>query len=83
MPISACTGTDETAGLMRELEEGRRKALAEARAAEQARVEAQMLKRRYADELSNLEGLRREARQKAQEEARALLKRAQDKVDTR
>ena len=31
--------------------------------------------------LSNLEALRREARQKAQEEARALLKRAQDKVD--
>ncbi len=50
-------------------------------AAEQARIEAQMLRRRYAEELSNLEALRREARQKAQEEARALLKRAQDKVD--
>ena len=77
----ALTGSDETADLLRELEEGRRKAIAEGRLAEQARVEAQMLKRRYADELSNLEGLRREARQKAQEEARALLKRAQDKVD--
>ena len=77
----ALTGSDETADLLRELEEGRRKAVVEARLAEQARVEAQMLKRRYADELSNLEGLRREARQKAQEEARTLLKRAQDKVD--
>ncbi len=77
----ALTGSDETADLLRELEEGRRKAIAESRLAEQTRVEAQMLKRRYADELSNLEALRREARQKAQEEARVLLKRAQDKVD--
>lgn len=77
----ALTGTDETADLLRELEEGRRKAVAEARGAEQARIEAQMLKRRYADELSNLEALRREARQKAQEEARAIIKRAQDKLD--
>ncbi len=77
----ALTGSDETADLLRELEEGRRKAISEGRAAEQARVEAQMLRRRYADELSNLEALRREARQRAQEEARALIKRAQDKVD--
>jgi len=77
----ALTGTDETADLLRELEEGRRKAVAEARGAEQARVEAQMLKRRYAEELSNLEALRREARQKAQEEARTIIKRAQDKLD--
>ena len=77
----ALTGTDETADLLRELEEGRRKAIAEGRAAEQARVEAQMLRRRYADELSNLEALRRESRRKAQEEARALIKRASDKVD--
>ena len=77
----ALTGSDETADLLRELEEGRRKAISEGRAAEQARVEAQMLRRRYADELSNLEALRRESRQKAQDEARALIKRAQDKVD--
>ena len=77
----ALTGSDETADLLRELEEGRRKAVAEARGAEQARVEAQMLKRRYAEELANLEALRREARQKAQEEARGLIKRAQDKLD--
>ena len=57
----ALTGSDETADLLRELEEGRRKAIAEGRAAEQARVEAQMLRRRYADELSNLEALRRES----------------------
>ena len=78
---AALTGTDETADLLRELEEGRRQAVSEGRGAEQARVEAQMIKRRYAEELSNLEALRREARQKAQEEARALLKRAQDKLD--
>ena len=77
----ALTGSDETADLLRELEEGRRKAISEGRAAEQARVEAQMLRRRYAEELSNLEALRREARQRAQEEARALIKRASDKVD--
>ena len=75
------TGSDDTADLLRELEEGRRKAVAEARLAEQTRVEAQMLKRRYADELSNLEALKREAKQKAQEEARALIKRAQEKLD--
>ena len=78
---TALTGSDDTADLLRELEEGRRKAVAEARGAEQARVEAQMLKRRYAEELSNLEALRREARQKAQEEARTLIRRAQDKLD--
>ena len=78
---TALTGTDETADLLQELEEGRRKAVSEGRGAEQARVEAQMIKRRYAEELSNLEALRREARQKAQEEARALIKRAQDKLD--
>jgi DNA mismatch repair protein MutS2 len=77
----ALTGTDETADLLRELEEGRRKAVAEARGAQQARVEAQMLKHRYAEELANLEALRREARQKAQEEARGLIKRAQEKLD--
>jgi len=77
----ALTGSDETADLLRDLEEARRKAVSEARAAEQARVEAQMLKRRYAEELSNLEALRREAQQRAQDEARALIKRAGDKLD--
>ena len=78
---TALSGTDETADLLRELEEGRRQAVAEGRGAEQARVEAQMIKRRYAEELSNLEALRREARQKAQEEARTIIRRAQDKLD--
>ena len=49
---AALTGTDETADLLRELEEGRRQAVSEGRGAEQARVEAQMIKRRYAEELS-------------------------------
>ena len=75
------TGSDETASVLRELEESRRQAVADAREAERARVEAQMLRRRYNDELLALETLRREARQKAEDEARALLKRAQDKFD--
>ncbi|MEO7717189.1 MAG: endonuclease MutS2 [Capsulimonas sp.] len=75
------TGTDSTADLFRELEEGRRQAVAEGREAERARIESQMLRRRYQEELANLESLRRDARLKAAEEARALIKRAQDKVD--
>lgn len=75
------TGSDDTADLLRELEEGRRTAIAEAREAERARIEAQMLRRRYQEELANLEELRREARQRANEEARALIKRAQDRVE--
>jgi len=75
------TGSDSTSELWSELEEGRRQAISEARDAERARIEAQMLKKRYQDELSNLEALRRDARQKAADEARTLIKRAQDKVD--
>jgi DNA mismatch repair protein MutS2 len=75
------TGSDATAELFRELEEGRRKALADARDAERARIETQMLKRKYQEELSNLEALRREARQKASEEARTLIRRAQERVE--
>ncbi len=77
----ALTGSDETADLLRELEEGRRSALADARDAERARVEAQMLRRRYQEQLDGLDALRREARQKAQEDARVLLRRAQEKMD--
>ena len=75
------TGTDDTADLLRELEGSRRQAVADAREAERARVEAQILRRRYSDELTALETLRREARQAAEAEARALIKRAQDKFD--
>ncbi|MGO8672511.1 MAG: endonuclease MutS2 [Capsulimonadaceae bacterium] len=75
------TGSDSTADLMRELEDGRRRALSDARDAERARLEAQILKRRYQDELSNLQALRREARQRANDDARTLIRRAQEKVD--
>ena len=75
------TGTDSTAELLSELEEGRRMAVTEARDAERARIEAQMIKKRYQDELSNLEALRRDARQKATDEARSLMKRAQEKIE--
>ena len=77
----ALTGSDETADVLRGLEYNQRQAIADAREAERARIEAQMLKRRYQEQLEGLDALRREARQKAQEEARALIKRAQDKVD--
>ena len=75
------TGTDDTADVLRELEGSRRQAVADAREAERARVEAQMLRRRYHEELTALETLRREARQAAEAEARATIKRAQDKFD--
>jgi DNA mismatch repair protein MutS2 len=75
------TGSDETADLLRELEENRRQAIADARETERARVEAQMLRRRYEEELTALETLRREARQKAEEEARTAIRRAQDRFD--
>lgn len=77
----ALVGSDETADVLRGLEDKQRQAIADAREAERARIEAQMLKRRYQEQLEGLDALRREARQKAQDEARALLKRAQDKVD--
>ncbi len=77
----ALTGSDETADVLRGLEENRRQAIADARDAERARIEAQMLRRRYQEQLESLDALRREARQKAQDEARALIKRAQDKFD--
>ncbi len=75
------TGSDDTADLLRDLEENRRRAVTDARESERARVEAQILRRRYADELAALETLRREARQKAEEEARATIRRAQEKFD--
>jgi DNA mismatch repair protein MutS2 len=78
---AALSGSDETADVLRGLEENRRQAIADARDAERARVEAQMLRRRYQEQLESLDALRREARQKAQDEARALIKRAQDKFD--
>jgi DNA mismatch repair protein MutS2 len=74
-------GTDETAEILHGLEESRRRAIADAREAERARIEAQMLKRRYQDQLESLDALRREVRQKAQDESRALIKRAQEKFD--
>lgn len=74
-------GSDETADILRGLEENRRQAIADAREAERARIESQMLRRRYQEQLEGLDALRREARAKAQEEAQALIKRAQEKVN--
>jgi len=74
-------GADETADVLRGLEDSRRAAVQDAREAERARVEAQMLRRRYQEQLESLEALKREARQRAQDEARALIRRAQDKFD--
>ena len=74
-------GADETADVLRGLEDSRRAAVQDAREAERARVEAQMLRRRYQEQLESLEALKREARQRAQDEARTLIRRAQDKFD--
>ena len=78
---AALTGSDETADVLHGLEEARRAASAEARDAERARIEAQMLKKRYAEQLEGLEALRREARERARDEANTLIRRAQDKVE--
>ena len=75
------TGSDSTADLMEELERGRRQAHTDARDAERARIEAQMLKRRYQDQLESLEAIRREEREKISDEARLVIKRAQARFD--
>lgn len=74
-------GSDETADVLRGLEDSRRAAVQDAREAERARVESQILRRRYQEQLESLEALKREARQRAQEEARVLIRRAQDRFD--
>jgi len=74
-------GSDQTSDVLRGLEDSRRAAVQDAREAERARVESQLLRRRYQEQLESLEALRREARQRAQDEARILIRRAQDKFD--
>jgi len=75
------SGSDETADVLRGLEDSRRAAVQDAREAERARVEAQMLRRRSQEQWEALEALRREARQRAQDEARVLIRRAQERFD--
>jgi len=75
------SGSNETVGLLQELEDGRRQAIQDAREAERARLEAQMLRRKYEKELEGLEALRREARDRMEAESRQLFRRAQDRLD--
>ena len=77
----ALSGSDETVDLIRNLEENQRQAVTDAREAERNRIEAQILKRRYQDQLESLEALRRDERQKMDEEARSIMKRAQARLD--
>ena len=65
---------------LRALEDARRNAMTDANAAEEARREAEEFRRRAEKELTEYEGLRREIRQKALEEARALIKKTQEKA---
>lgn len=73
--------SSDSVGLLQELEESRRQALQDGREAERARLEAQMLRRRYEKGLDGLEALRREARDRMTVEARQLFRRAQDRLD--
>jgi DNA mismatch repair protein MutS2 len=73
-------GKDVSAETVRALEEARRTALIDSRAAQAARREAEELRGRLEKELTEYEGLRREIRQKALEEARGLIRRTQEKA---
>lgn len=75
------TGGDESAEMIRELETARRSALSDSMAAERARRDAEVLRDRAERELTELESLRREVRQRAMEEARAAIRKAQQKAD--
>jgi DNA mismatch repair protein MutS2 len=74
-------GSDESTDMIRELESARRSALSDSAAAERARRDAESIKNRAEQELTELESLRREVRQKAMEEARAAIRKAQQKAD--
>lgn len=74
-------GADQSADVIRELETARRSALSDSAAAERARRDAESLRDRAERELNELEALRREVRQKAMEEARAAIRKAQQKAD--
>lgn len=74
-------GVDPTADVIRQLEIASRSALSDSAAAERARRDAELLRDRAEQELNELEALRREVRQKAMEEARAAIRKAQQKAD--
>jgi DNA mismatch repair protein MutS2 len=82
LQIAEGTGgpVDASAETIRALEEARRTAVIDANIAEEARREAEELRRRLEKELTEYEGLRREIRQKALGEARTLIRRSQEKA---
>ncbi|HEY3329325.1 MAG TPA: endonuclease MutS2 [Capsulimonadaceae bacterium] len=70
---------NETADVIRSLEEAKRAAFSEAEAAQRARKEARGLREQAEQELSRYEQLRHEIRAKALAEAREIIRKAQEK----
>lgn len=71
----------ETTELLQQIEESRRRASDAERAAKQAREEAYQLRDEYQKRVQQIADVQRTVRQEAQEEARAVLRRATDKAD--
>ncbi|MDR3710503.1 MAG: endonuclease MutS2 [Capsulimonadaceae bacterium] len=71
---------DEASTVIKGLEEAKRAALGEAKAAQEARREARVLREKAERELSQYEELRHEVRRKALEEARTIIRKAQDRA---
>lgn len=71
---------DDTADVIRSLEEAKRAAFSEAEAARDARKEARGLRDKAEQELSQYEQLRHEIRAKALDEARTIIRKAQEKA---
>jgi DNA mismatch repair protein MutS2 len=76
---SEATDTSDATDILRSLEDARRSAVTDANAAELARQEAENLRRRAELQLTEYETLRREIRTKALEEARVMIRKAQEK----
>ena len=75
------TAEVESGAIMRRLEESKRIADDERRRAERLSRELEGLKARYEDRLRDLEILRREARERAREEAQTLIRRNTEKME--
>jgi DNA mismatch repair protein MutS2 len=80
--IANLSRADVEAGVvMQRLEESKRVAEDERRRAERLSAELEKLKERYEDRLRDLELLRREARERAREEAQVLIRRNTEKME--
>jgi DNA mismatch repair protein MutS2 len=71
---------DDSANVIRALEEAKRQALNEAEEAQKALKEAREIRDKAQEELSHYEQLRHEIRSKALDEARSMVRKAQEKA---